>query len=233
MKKFLTLLIFLSMGSLVSAQRSDQMQLRVNNLYAGEALEAFDLRPRTVEGSLYLSDNWQRGAIKLKSGKVLNDHLMKFNLETNEIEIQLDEGVFVLSGQLVEEFTLEDWLGSGLLTFLSASVLPGADPEGPDFYQVVLEGEYALLMGPGVELYRPHYVPALDAGSLNTKAVRKDAYYLSDGGATREIPNGRKAAREFFSEINQAAEQFIQAEGIRFKTEEDYVRVVSFCNERL
>lgn len=233
MKKLLVLIVILAYWSTLSAQRSDQQELQMGNLYQGESLDVFDLRPRALEGSLYFSDDWLSGSVKLSNDKVLNDYPMRYNLEAGALEVQVKGNVLALPVTQIEEFTLQTADSQDQFTFKAASAYPGTKSTGPSLFQVLSQGHYSLLVGYTVEVFRANYVPALDAGSLNPKAVRKEVYYLNDGNSTLEIPHGKKKARDFFAAIHAEAESFIRSENIRFKSVDDYQRVVDFCNEHL
>jgi|GEM_PF-3956014 len=232
------LLSFLFLATLTfqaSAQRSTPTQIQIENLYSGEAIDAYDLRPRTMEGSLYFREERLNTAIQLKNGRVLNGVPAKYNLENNNLEVFTDNGVFELPGPSIREFTIEaapdvEELQSRY-RFLSMDQFSGKEElRDIAFVYFLLEANPGLLAGYEVEILKPNYVPALDAGSLNAKAVQKERFFLYDGRQLEPIPTRRKKAADLLNPFRTDVDDYLKAERIDLKDRHDLIRLFQWLN---
>lgn len=230
-KSFLSItLFFLFFSGFLLGQRSTPTELRLDNLYGGEAVQVYDFRPRELEGSLYYSEEAMPGAIKLHNGKKLTAEKILFNLESNALEIITDRGVFAVPGGAVEEFTLQG--ESALIRYISPTVLTGGKGlEKIDFVRYELEGDPSLLSGYEIEILRPNYVPALDAGSRNPKAIQKERFFLLADQELSLLPTRRKKAAEMLELYRPGVDTFLKKEGIDLKARADLIRLFQWLNE--
>ncbi|MEM6344662.1 MAG: hypothetical protein AAF927_12305 [Bacteroidota bacterium] len=189
---FLTLLLTLIVFT-GFAQRSDPFTMRLQNLYSGEAIDVYDLRSQEVEGSLYWNEEWSKGTVKLKNGGKVDAFPMRFDLMGQGLEIFLGSETKLLPGSLIEEFYLEAE-GEELHHFVSPTSYFGYDGFVDGFFEVLIEGPWTLLRKSEIELLKPNYVVALDAGSTSQTAIRQDMFYLFHEGELIRIPKQKKKA---------------------------------------
>jgi len=221
--------------SSVHAQRSTPTQLQIENLYSGEAIDAYDLRPRTMEGSLYFREEQLPAAVQLNNGKVLNGVPARYNLENNVLELFTDKGIFELSGARVREFTLEAGSTAGDVTqryrFVNRDRFGvGEELEEIDFLYYLLEDRYSLLGAYEVTILKPNYVPALDAGSLSSQAVQKERFFFYDGKQFRAIPNRRKRAAELLKPLDEGVEKYLKETRTDLNDADDLRRLFQWLN---
>lgn len=220
-----------------AAQRSTPNELRLDNLYPGEAVQAFDLRPRTMKGSLYYAEEPMPAAIKLMNGKTMSGYEVLYNLESDLLEILKEQEVYALPGDMIAEFTLaetaEGVSPSRLTRFVRTSTLPGGEHfPRTGFLKFEVSGELNLLTGYEVEIVEPNYVPALDAGSLQAKAVQKERFFLYDGEILRQIPPKKKEATKFFDLYYPEASRLAGSSGLSLRDGGDLVRLLELVNQR-
>lgn len=214
-------------------QRSTPTELRIDNVYSGEAIQAYDFRPRELEGSLYYSEEAMPGAIKLHNDRKLTAERVLYNLESNALEILTDRGAFSIPGGAVEEFTLQEEQNgeSMLVRFVSPVALSGGrDLDKVGFVRFELEGNPSLLSGYEIEILRPNYIPALDAGSRNPKAVQQERFFLYDDRQIKPIPTRRKKAAQLLEPFRSDAAEFLKAERIDLKDRDELVRLFQWLN---
>ncbi len=233
------LLSFLFLATLTfqaSAQRSTPTQIQIENLYSGEAIDAYDLRPRTMEGSLYFREERLNTAIQLKNGRVMNGVPAKYNLENNSLEIFTETSVFQIPGAAIREFTFEAAPDSEepprRYRFLSLEHFSSSEEiEDISFVYFLLEGPPGLLAGYEVEILKPNYVPALDAGSLNSRAVQKERFFLLDDRQLHPIPTRRKRAAELLRPFRPKVDDYLKAARTDLKKRSDLIRLFQWLNE--
>ena len=218
-----------------SAQRSTPTQIQIENLYSGEAIDAYDLRPRTMEGSLYFREERLNAAIQLKNGRVMNGVPTKYNLENNSLEIFTETSVFQIPGAAIREFTFEAAPDSEepprRYRFLSLEHFSNSEEiEDISFVYFLLEGTPSLLAGYEVEILKPNYVPALDAGSLNARAVQKERFFLLDDRELHPIPSRRKKAVELLHPFRADVDDFLKTERIDLNDRDGLLRLFQWLN---
>lgn len=232
---FYGLLFFLPLSvNGLFAQRVTVWEGAMSNFYAGEAVATYDLRPRTMEGSLYLFDDPRPAAVKFRNGKAMNGKTVKYNLENDGLEVFVDENIYFIPGSMISEFALADPTAGpeGYRRFIRSRELPGGESlKNTGFLAYDVEGPVSLLTGYEVEILKPNYVPALDAGSLNSKAYKKERYFLFDGERLQAVPKKKKEIKAFFSARCPQAMAALEEAGVRFKDKEDLIRAVIRCNQ--
>ncbi len=226
----LAMILMLALSSLLQAQRNRTFELGVDNLYSGEAINAFDLRKVELEGSLYFSEDAMQLAAKLKNGKKLSTDSALYNLEGNLLEIFTPRGAVALPGQAVDEFVLFQKVGGDTLRhhFIAPASLPGGKRMDKVNFLRYEAGEAPILFsGIEIELFKPNYVPALDAGSRNPRAVQREKLFLYDGQSLQEIPGRRKETVEFFESQFPETGRIIAEKGLKLKEKEELIRLVN------
>jgi len=198
------------------AQRSDPFTIRMQNLYSGEAIDVYDLRSQKVEGSLYWNEIWAKGTVKLKNGGKVDAFPMRFDLMGQGLEIFLGSETKLLPGSMIEEFYLEGEKG-GLHHFISPTSYFGYDGFIDGFFEVLIEGPWTLLLKSEVEVLKPNYVVALDAGSSNQTAIRQDMFYFFYEGELIRIPKQKKKAIKTLSPYIPNLDTRVKTDKINFK----------------
>ncbi len=230
----LLLLILCLACSYTQAQRSTPTRLQIDNLYAGEAFDSYDLRPRTMEGSLYFREEPLPAAIQLKNGKALNGAPVRYNLERNSLEVLIDGTIYEVPGASVLEFTLEEGEEASQIRyrFVNLDQFEGAgEVEDVAFLYYLLVDRLSLLGGYEVTILKPNYNVALDAGSLNAQAVRKERFFLYDGRRLQLIPTRRKKAAELLTPFRPDVADYLKESDIDLADPGDLRRLFDWLNQ--
>ncbi|MFK7926227.1 MAG: hypothetical protein AB8H47_30035 [Bacteroidia bacterium] len=207
------LLLILSQGF---AQRSDPFTIRMQNLYSGESIDVYDLRSQTVEGSLYWNETFAKGTVKLRNGGKVDAFPMRYDLMGQGLEINLGSETKLLPASMIEEFYLEGEKG-GLHHFISPSDYFNYKGFIDGFFEVLQEGPWTLLLKSEIDVLKPNYVVALDAGSSNQTAVRTDLFYLYHEGELIRIPKQKKKAIKALKPYIPNIEARVKSEKLNFK----------------
>lgn len=219
MKSFFLFSLFCALVFQGFAQRSDPFTMRMQNLYSGEAIDVYDLRSPEVEGSLYWNETFAKGTVKLKKGGKVDAFPMRYDLMGQGLEINLGSETKLLPGSLIEEFYLEGEKG-GLHHFVNPPYYFGYDGFIDGFFEVVQEGPWTLLRKSEIELLKPNYVVALDAGSTSQTVVRIDIFYLYHEGQLILIPKQKKKAIKALKPYIPNIETRVKREKLNFKQAE-------------
>lgn len=202
-------------------------------LYRGNRINVFDLRPREQEGTFYFSDNWMEGAILYKNGKVLTDHMIRYNQKDNSIEVNSSIGILTLPGYHVKEFTIQETDKDGKvekrLRFINPAEFNGGYAFNIGFLQELYVGEeLSLYSAHKAELVRPDYVPILSSGSTRSRVIKRKKRFLYDGEALVEVPRGRKKILRLLEGYCPEVRAIVKREKINVRKE----RGVKDCLER-
>ena len=216
MKSFFLSCLFCALVLQGFAQRSDPFTIRMQNLYSGESIDVYDLRTQKVEGSLYWNNEWSKGTVKLTNGGKVDAFPMRFDLMGQGLEIHLGAETKLLPGSLIEEFYIEGDKG-GLHHFVSPSHYFGYKGFIDGFFEVIDEGPWTLLIKSEIEVLKPNYVVALDAGNSNQTAVRTDLIYLYYEGELIRIPKQKKKAIKALKPYISNIEARVKNDKLNFK----------------
>lgn len=227
---FLSLSLLLSFALSGFAQRSDPFTMQLQNLYSGESIDVYDLRSQKQEGTLYWNPEWAKGTVKLKNGGKVDAFPMRFDLMGQGLEIFLGSETKLLPGSMIEEFYLEGPLG-GLHHFVNLSPYFGFQGFSDGFFEVMIEDDWTLLQKAEIEILKPNYVVALDAGNMNQSIIRKDVYYLFHDGELVRIPKQKKKAIRVLGDYVEDIEARVKAQKLNLKQEASLRKLVLALNE--
>ena len=214
------------------AQRSDDNQIIMSDLYPGEAVETFDLRERKMVGQSFFNENWLFGHFVFDDGSLSKgDYLLKYDLLNQELIVNLNGSVYVVPTENISGFILKNniqttvKLPEYVFVFSKLKGLPGRT-----ILEKVIEGEFGLYILHHVTQLKPNYVPALDAGNLNTKIVKKNKCFLWTKGKFLEIPTRKKQAVKFFGKY-ATARQYMKEHKMKAKSEEYLIALINSMNQ--
>jgi len=239
MMKKLLIIVFLTCFSLPTlwSQGAEGPQLiDLEYLYQGNRINIFDLRPREQEGTFYFSDNWMEGAILYKNGKVLTDHMIRYNQKDNSIEVKSSIGILTLPGYYVKEFTMQETDKDGKvverLRFINPAEFNGGYAFNIGFLQELYVGEeLSLYSAHKAELVRPDYVPILSSGSTRSRVIKRKKRFLYDGEALVEVPRGRKRILKLLEGYCPEVRAIVKREKINVRKERGVMDCLEWCGE--
>jgi hypothetical protein len=218
---------------LLTAQRSNDHLLIMEDLYSGEAVETYDLRERKAVGDYFYNADWLLGQFVFDDGSLSKrNYLLKYDLLNHELLVNLDGGAFLVPTKNVSGFVIKEvnQNTNEIIdhTFFYKKV---EDKPGRTIVEKIVEGStYQLYILHKVEYLEANYVPALDAGSLSAKIIKKRRYCLQIGERILEIPARKKQATNFF-ENYPSASNYIKKHKMKIKSEEYLIGLVNFMNK--
>lgn len=231
----LTLIIILLSISMSWAQRSRDYALVVGDNYSGEALNVFDLRnKRGTVGSYYWDEEWTDGSIKLVNGKTITEMPLKYDLQSNGLEIKVKNDIKVLPGELVEEFVLtrNNSIEEEIFhRFIRLDLYFDVDVIDVSFYELLQYGKkVSLLLKTDTELLEPNYVMALDAGSVKSKIIKKEKVMIFDGAILNQLPKGKNRMLKVLQKYKPGIQAFSDENKLNPKRIDDLKKLIVFVN---
>ncbi|MEO1452092.1 MAG: hypothetical protein AAFV07_21350, partial [Bacteroidota bacterium] len=193
-------LIYLIGGSVYAQRGATQYTSGSYKPYTGEALSAFDLREKKTEGSTFWNDSWLQGAVKMKSGGVIDGYAMRFDISNESLDFQIGSDVKTVPLVQVAEFMLQD--PKGIHRFVDATKFFGLSATGyAGFFELFVEGPVSFLSKMDLEVQKGNYVAALDAGDINDKIIKKEVFYLVKDNSLIVLPKNKKKRFAVLSEM--------------------------------
>lgn len=231
----LTLIIILLSISMSWAQRSRDYALVVGDNYSGEALNVFDLRnKRGTVGSYYWDEEWTDGSIKLVNGKTITEMPLKYDLQSNGLEIKVKNDIKVLPGELVEEFVLtrNNSIEEEIFhRFIRLDLYFDVDVIDVSFYELLQYGKkVSLLLKTDTEILEPNYVMALDAGSVKSKIIKKEKVMIFDGAILNQLPKGKNRMLKVLQKYKPGIQAFSDENKLNPKRIDDLKKLIVFVN---
>jgi len=215
-------------------QRSRTFTVPIEQLYTGEAVRTYDLRDKGTKGSVYWFDDWHQGAILLANGQKMDQYKVKYDIQSWMLEINTSEGVKILPGARVKEFYLEKTEGeekAARYHLINLREYFGQNIPSQGFYELLVDGAYPLVKNFELDILKPNYVPALDAGETQSKIVKKTRYYLIKNKNLVELPSSPKKFAEIIRDIKPEAVEFMRKNKLKPKNEEDMIKIITFCHK--
>lgn len=187
----------------------------------------FQPKPEKIE-SVYLRDEWTSGTLMLLSGDTLKDLSLKYDLKNSLLEINSDAGIKVASLSKIRGFEFAVAPSRQLFLNANRQQVPGLT----GLVEVLAAGKISLYAKPSIEILPGNYNAAMDVGSRNDRAVKKENLFLvKDGNATDVTKEGKKIASHFQDREGEI-HQYVKDNGLSYKKKEDVAKIVRFANDR-
>ncbi|MDO1445319.1 hypothetical protein Q0590_03605 [Rhodocytophaga aerolata] len=184
-------------------------------------------RPAGVEGTNYLSPEWNTGTIYLKSGDTLNNFPLMYDLDKRTLEIQAKEVIKILPGEKVIAFEWQDKTGRST-SFVNSEyyTLDGTPLLG--VFEVLAAGDLQLLSRIELERKKSNYNVALDVGSKADKLIKKEKLYVAREKKLTELKG--KDDYSIFGDKQAAIQQFAKENKAKLSRKEDALRIIGYYN---
>ena len=146
--------------------------------------------PRTIDGSIYLFNNWKNYpvVVKSKDNKIFTLDNVNFNLRTNRLVTKISQdSIFVLNMKSIETVDIQ------------GKVFKKVDTEiGSRIFEVIYESEkVSLLNFHSVKLVEGSVNPMLSRKT--DKLVHKEVYYVLNGQGINELRLKKKSILNSFA----------------------------------
>ena len=179
-----------------------------------------------VQGSPYMTDNWQKGTVKLGNGQVHKNVDLKYDKAAEQLTFKGKEGTPLTFIQPVKEFTLPMDNGTGVMVFRNG-YKPVDDAASNTFYQVLSDGETALLKRSIKKVLENK--PYNSATTVKTFADVNN-YYLVKNGSLIKVKRDAKDILPNLTDYSAELQSFIKENKLNLKSEPALIMLITYYN---
>jgi len=218
----------------LSAQVDPREGKIVNDGYPGGIIETWNLeKPRTIEGTYFINNDWCIGNVLLQDGRAINGIPLKYNLR-DELLILLDEKRIsrIINEYQIKEFTWFDNDRQKNNRFVNCMEYNKDGVAITGFMEVLTLDDVGLLLYRHLTLEKGNYSLIHDAGQKNDEYRINEVYYLTSNKDLIEIKN-KKAFYEYTGKDADKAGDYIKRNRLQFKDLDDLIRIVNYYNSIL
>jgi len=182
---------------------------------------AREIKLVNVEGSELLYPDWTKGSIKLASGRVYDEMLLKYNIYEDQLYFQGKENATMKFTSPVVEFRF----GSDVYRNRYPAI---KDFNELSYFKVLSEGKATLL-----KKITKNVIDVKEFNSsITVKKIADDKfYYLYDNGKMLLLKSDKATFLGLVSDKKNEIEAYLKANKINFKKEEDLITLVTAYNK--
>jgi hypothetical protein len=197
------------------------------------AFTGHDFRYEGFRGSPLFINEWIKGEINLTDGRVFTDVPLKYNAYTKGLFMQSPAGDSIaVFSNLVASFIIKDPVTKNDFTFKQYPLaqIQGKSAEGL-YFLVLLEGSTTLLKLIHKIIKKADYKePYSNNISYDTYEDTNEYYLLKNDGKLAKVKRNKKSVMEALTDKESSLQEFVTAQKLTFKTDADFVRIVSKYN---
>lgn len=232
MKNSILIFIFLVLAIKSFAQSAVPNNIRATNtldrlfdqngLSNSEMLYGIPMPPGKVIGDTYLETHWQNSTILLyEKDKLIEGYPVRYDIQTDELEIKAKNGIKVLSGNKVKSFVWLDSLTKKPTYFVNAKEYANENNiRLVGFFQVIADGSLPLFKRSFIEVKKADYNVQFNVGSRDDKILKKQELYYVRGNQVVEVPSSKKKLLPVFGDKSAAVEKYAKDNALTYTKEE-------------
>ena len=181
-----------------------------------------------VVGDTYWDIHWSESAVLLEDNdKIIEGYVTRYDIQKDEFEFKVNNGVKVISGNLVKNVA---WLDSLVRSPRYLVNAKGYRKDGvplTGFFEVLADGNNALFKKLYLEILKPNYNAALHNGTKDTRIIKKQAYFYNIGKNVFKIKS-RKSFNPLFKDKAPQMDAFTKKEKLKFNSEADLIKLFNY-----
>lgn len=223
MKKSIALLpIFIFCLAKAEAQTS------ISNDVSGMPLEARK-SPDSPIGSKFLNENWTTGDVLQSNDKYFNGMNLKYNIYDDQLIFKNQKDEILAFRFPIKEFHLyEDLNDSTKAVRVYKNGFPDVDKFNKNsYYQVLTDGKAVLL-----KKFFLNFVEGIPYGRSDVQKtlIPNQSYYLLVNGKMIKVKKQKESFLSALPNQKTALDLYIKNEKIRFKSDEDLIKILNYYN---
>lgn len=177
-----------------------------------------------IRQDVYLTDEWVPGAVYFKDGSVISGKL-KYNVQHKRVEAKLYNEVRALSINSLHGVELNQRL------FIPLSSGESMDGTGSICYEVLVEGEMALLLKHNLVKYKSGGSSLLpNMGTTEAFKSEEEIYYCLNGQKVMKLKKGKKNVSPVFGQHSVTVEAFADKNDFGYKKLRDLIALFRHYN---
>ncbi len=183
----------------------------------------------TINGSPFLYNDWKQCIIRLKDGRYFENVPVKLNLFNQTIHYNASAGTEMeVAPGLIDAVEIIDTSETGTkkVRHFYSGFKPIGNNDGNTFYEALVEGKASLLLCRKIRIAEVKVV-----GLATQKEYQSsEEYYVSVDSNIVKCKKSSSFFIELFTDKKDEVKKFIDDQNLKFRSEKDYRRVVSYYN---
>ena len=176
--------------------------------------------------TIYLMETWNTGTIYLKTNQTIKGYKLNYDLENDVVEIETKDGIKLLPGNRVKQFTLKTPSQPDSLRFLNGDAFKFENIYNIGFYEVLTSGpKMQVFKKTDVEVIRANFNAITNTGSKTDKITKKDKVYLA---ANNKVFLLKGNDFDIFGSKADAVEKFAKTNKLKMKNPQDVAKMVNY-----
>jgi hypothetical protein len=188
-----------------------------------------------IEGSAYLTEEWNSGTFIDVDGKNRGDHKLRYNIYDDEVETIREGKEISLNHRIVKEFQIYGLEEGDLVNkYIFRSGYPANDEfSEKSFYQVLADnGDYKLLKKHSCKITQ-FESKGYGANTVTEKFLQSTKYFIySENDGFRKVSKSKKSIYDTFPEYEDELKSYIKKNKLNIKKDEDFAQLIYYCNEK-
>ena len=202
-----------------------------NGLGTNEMMYGIPLPEGKVIGDTYLDTQWRRSIILLyENNRILEGYPLRYDINTDELDVKTKSGVKVLSGRNVKSFSWLDSIGNKPHFYINAKEYKSNGATLTGFFEVLEDGKMSLLKRTTISIKAADYNVQLSMGSRDDKILKKVVYYYLRDNQIIEVPGNKKKFLTIFNDKAGVIEKYLRTGALSLKKEEDLMQIFNHFN---
>ena len=219
-------LFFLMMIQNVNMLFAQDVNVIEQTINPAGIIDELPMPPPSLEGNVYLLEDWDKGTVDMKNGQSINEGLyVNYDLQNDLLELKFADKVKVCTPMLLKKFTTENKYGN----IKYYENISNYDKSKLGILEIVYsKGSSIFAIQPYVFIQKPNYVPTMDVGNKNNKVFRKANYYLIKDGNLIPFKNSKKGIKNLTGSNYSEVEKYIKKLSINLKEEAELSKLMRY-----
>ena len=199
----------------------------VNNAFY--SIKEISGKPGTTEGTVYLNKTWLPGTIYLKSGHVIKDFPLNYDVEHDMIEVETKDGIKVLPGSNAVKFTLWSGFRTDSMLYVNCDAYSFNNIKHLGFYTVLKQGpKLQLLQRTDIQVMKANYNAITNTGTKNNQIIKKEKIYFAADKKVVEVKD--KHDFSIFGAQQQAIKEYAKTHKLKLNRKDDAAKLTAYFN---
>lgn len=197
----------------------------------GEVLMEFDSRTIEVKGTTFINENWYRGDVILKKGYVIKNQLVRYDMNTNVLEVKIPNQIKIIPLYDLKEYKVTEE-ENGEKTYLNCDKFMFSDnTHMAGICRMLIDDQYGLIDKFSYTFKEAYYVPQLDMGSKTDKIIIKATRYLIKNQIAYPVPHKKKSFIKLFGSISDQVAVYMKENRLNHRKDNQLMAIIKYVNQ--
>ena len=230
--RFLACIIFLTIfpGNPLNAQvtRTDGF-VDTNLGRPGSIINEIPYVPHEYHGSFYIRDEWCKGDIITSQGDSITNYPLKFDIENQRLEIQVNDRIKVLGRAEIARFQWYDESKNQEVLFVNANQYEFIGSKAVGIFEVLVDGDNVKLLSlRKTEIREGNYNQQIDIGDRTPKIVQKELFFIWRDGWVNKLTSSKRKTLLLFRGKADAISSYAKERKLSMKKRGDLIEIVAY-----